>query len=48
MGLGPFDLYGAEFLALYIGLLVLAGIVSLLLPHWTRPQGAARPDPGSG
>ncbi len=39
MGLGPFDLYGAEFLALYIGLLVLAGIVSLLLPHWTRPQG---------
>jgi uncharacterized protein (TIGR04222 family) len=39
MGLGPFDLYGADFLALYIGLLVLAGIVSLLLPHWTRPPG---------
>lgn len=39
MSLGPFDFYGADFLALYIGLLVLAGIVSMLLPHWTRPEG---------
>lgn len=39
MGLGPFDLTGGPFLALYGVLLVMAGIVSLLMPHWTRPEG---------
>lgn len=39
MGLGPFDLTGGPFLALYGVLFVMAGIVSLLMPAWTRAEG---------
>ncbi len=40
MGLGPFDLNGGQFLALYAVLLGLAALVGFILPRWLRPQGA--------
>lgn len=39
MGLGPFDLTAGPFLALFGVLFLVAGIASLLMPHWTRPEG---------
>ncbi|WP_298282557.1 TIGR04222 domain-containing membrane protein [Novosphingobium sp.] len=43
-GLGPFDLYGSEFLTLYAALGLVAVIVSLLIPPFLRPEGyPARP-----
>lgn len=41
MGLGPFDLPGGAFLALY-GVLLLATIVAgVVIPRWVRPEGGA-------
>jgi uncharacterized protein (TIGR04222 family) len=39
MGLGPFDLTGGPFLALYAVVFVLALLASLWLPQWLRPDG---------
>jgi uncharacterized protein (TIGR04222 family) len=39
MGLGPFDLTGEPFLALYSVLFALAVLASLWLPRWLRPEG---------
>lgn len=38
-GLGPFDLPGAPFLALYFVLLVVALAASLFIARWLRPEG---------
>lgn len=38
-GLGPFDLYCSEFLALYAALGLVAVIASLLIPPFLRPEG---------
>ncbi len=44
MGLGPFDLYGPEFLQLYAALGVIALVACLAIPPFLRPDGrAARP-----
>ncbi len=41
MGLGPFDLSGGAFLALY-GVLLLATVVAgVVIPRWLRPEGGA-------
>jgi uncharacterized protein (TIGR04222 family) len=37
--MGPFDLTGGPFLALYSVLFVLAAIASLIIPRWLRPEG---------
>jgi uncharacterized protein (TIGR04222 family) len=39
MGLGPFDLTGGPFLALYAGLFGLAVITGIVVPRWFRPEG---------
>jgi uncharacterized protein (TIGR04222 family) len=39
MGLGPFDLTGGPFLALYAVLFVLACLTSLWISSWLRPEG---------
>lgn len=45
MSLGPFDLTGGPFLALYSAVLVSAGIASVVLPARLRPEGRpGRPD----
>ena len=46
MNLGPFDLTGGPFLALYSVVLVLAGLASLLIPRMMRGQG--RPGQADG
>jgi uncharacterized protein (TIGR04222 family) len=38
-GLGPFDLAGTPFLALYFVLLVMALAASFFISHWLRPDG---------
>lgn len=38
-GLGPFDLTGGPFLALYGGLLAIAIVAGAVIPHWLRPEG---------
>lgn len=43
-GLGPFDLYGSEFLTLYAALGLIAVVASLMIPPFLRPEGrSARP-----
>ena len=43
-GLGPFDLYGSEFLTLYAVLGLVAVAASLMIPPFLRPKGrSARP-----
>ncbi|WP_380875473.1 hypothetical protein ACFB49_04760 [Sphingomonas sp. DBB INV C78] len=39
MSLGPFDLNGGEFLALYGVLLVAAIVAGFVIPRWLRPEG---------
>ncbi len=39
MGLGPFDLYAAEFLMLYAGLGLIAVVASFVIPPYLRPDG---------
>jgi len=44
MGLGPFDLYGPDFILLYVGLGFIALIACLAIPPFLRPDGrSARP-----
>lgn len=39
MGLGPFDLSGGAFLALYGVLLLATGVAGVVIPRWLRPEG---------
>lgn len=39
MSLGPFDLTGGPFLALYTVLLILTVVAGIVIPHWLRPEG---------
>jgi uncharacterized protein (TIGR04222 family) len=39
MSLGPFDLTGGPFLALYGALLVVTIVSGWIIPHWLRPDG---------
>lgn len=43
MSLGPFDLTGEPFLALYLGLFALVLLLSLLIPARLRPEGRRQP-----
>lgn len=42
MSLGPLDLTGEPFLALYGTLLVVTIVAGIIIPHWLRPEGQAR------
>ena len=41
MSLGPFDLPGEPFLALYSALLAMTIVASFFIPRWLRPEGRA-------
>ena len=40
-GMGPFDLKGPEFVALYLVLAVVTAIAGVVIPRWLKPAGAA-------
>lgn len=41
MGLGPFDLSGGAFLAMYGAVLAVVILAGLVIPRWLRPEGGA-------